>query len=129
MDQEPGSKQEGNLLFCRHFDQLPWNGTWQRKREMDREESFLHGIAFALVEKQEPKVMLTRREILIQLERVGVRGCSLLKRNCRDFENYMAIRYDFKIPHEEDPDFFPRKEERKPGKKKIPALFPERLRK
>jgi hypothetical protein len=73
--------------------------------------------------------MLTRREILIELERVGVRGCSLLKRNCRDFENYMAIHYDFRIPRKEDPDFLPRKEKRKQGKEKIPGLFSERFNK
>jgi hypothetical protein len=73
--------------------------------------------------------MLTRREILIELERVGLRGCSLLKRNCRDFEKYMSIHYDFKIPRKEDPDFFPRKEKKKPREKEDSQFFPRRLSK
>jgi len=34
----------------------------------------------------EEKMRLTRREILEQLERLGVRGISSLKRACREFE-------------------------------------------
>jgi len=41
--------------------------------------------------------MMTRREVLEQLKRVGVKDLSLLKRSCRDFENYMAVNYDYEI--------------------------------
>jgi len=40
---------------------------------------------------------MTRREVLEQLKRVGVKDLSLLKRSCRDFENYMAVNYDYEI--------------------------------
>ena len=46
--------------------------------------------------------MLTRREILNQLKRVGVKELSRLKRNCRDFENYMAVNYDYEIDRKEN---------------------------
>jgi hypothetical protein len=42
-------------------------------------------------------VMLTRREILMQLRTAGVSEWSLLKSHCRDFENYMALRYGLTI--------------------------------
>jgi hypothetical protein len=42
-------------------------------------------------------VMLTRREILTQLKTAGVSEWFLLKRHCRDFENYMALRYGLTI--------------------------------
>lgn len=41
--------------------------------------------------------MMTRRDVLDQLKRVGIRDLSLLKRSCRDFENYMAVHYDYEI--------------------------------
>jgi len=34
--------------------------------------------------------MLTRREVLLQLKRVGVRETSQMKTHLRDFEKYMA---------------------------------------
>jgi hypothetical protein len=38
---------------------------------------------------------LTRREILEQLERLGVRGLSEIKRACREFEAYwIGIQYN-----------------------------------
>ena len=46
--------------------------------------------------------MLTRREILMQLKTAGVREWSLLKHHCRDFENYMALRYGLKIAGREE---------------------------
>ena len=46
--------------------------------------------------------MLTRREILMQLKTAGVREWSLLKHHCRDFENYMALRYGLKIGGREE---------------------------
>jgi hypothetical protein len=46
--------------------------------------------------------MLTRREILMQLKTAGVREWSLLKHYCRDFENYMALRYGLKIAGKEE---------------------------
>ena len=41
--------------------------------------------------------MMTRRDVLDQLKRVGIKDLSLLKRSCRDFENYMAVNYDYEI--------------------------------
>jgi hypothetical protein len=41
--------------------------------------------------------MMTRRDVLDQLKRVGIHELALLKRDCREFENYMAIYYDYKI--------------------------------
>jgi hypothetical protein len=37
--------------------------------------------------------MLTRREVLIQLKRMGAEKPSSLKAYLRDFENYMAVNY------------------------------------
>ncbi len=33
----------------------------------------------------------------MQLRRVGVRKLSQLKRNCREFEQYMVVDYDYEI--------------------------------
>jgi len=41
--------------------------------------------------------MLTRREILAQLKRVGLGKLSELKQNCREFEQYMSVNYDYDI--------------------------------
>jgi hypothetical protein len=41
--------------------------------------------------------MLTRRDILNELNRMGVRKPSLLKNYLRDFERYVGTYYDFKI--------------------------------
>jgi hypothetical protein len=41
--------------------------------------------------------MMTRRDVLNQLKRVGIHELSLLKRDCREFETYMALYYDYKI--------------------------------
>jgi hypothetical protein len=41
--------------------------------------------------------MLTRRDILNELKRMGVRKPSLLKSYLRDFERYIGIHYDFRI--------------------------------
>ncbi len=43
--------------------------------------------------KGEENSMLTRREVLIELKRVGIKEFSLLKRECRDFEKYVALNY------------------------------------
>ena len=40
---------------------------------------------------------LTRREVLMQLRRVGVKMLSQLKRDCREFEQYMVVNYDYEI--------------------------------
>ena len=40
---------------------------------------------------------MTRRDVLEQLKRVGILELSLLKRDCREFENYMAVYYGYKI--------------------------------
>jgi hypothetical protein len=47
--------------------------------------------------------MLTRREVVVQLWRVGVRKLSQLKSNCREFEQYMAVNYDYEIVKKERP--------------------------
>jgi hypothetical protein len=47
--------------------------------------------------------MMTRRDVLDQLKRVGIKDLSLLKRSCRDFENYMAVNYDYEIVRKEKP--------------------------
>jgi hypothetical protein len=49
------------------------------------------------------RAMMTRRDVLDQLKRVGIKDLSLLKRSCRDFENYMAVNYDYKILKKEKP--------------------------
>ena len=41
--------------------------------------------------------MLTRREVLMQLRRVGVRKLSQLKSDSREFEQYMAVNYAHEI--------------------------------
>jgi len=51
--------------------------------------------------------MMTRRDVLDQLKRVGIKDLSLLKRSCRDFENYMAVNYDYEILKKERPIQFP----------------------
>jgi len=47
--------------------------------------------------------MMTRRDVLDQLKRVGIKDLCLLKRSCRDFENYMAVNYDYEILKKERP--------------------------
>ena len=47
---------------------------------------------------------LTRRDVLMQLRRLGVTKLSELKVNCRDFEQYMAVNYDYEIIKRERPD-------------------------
>jgi len=41
--------------------------------------------------------MLTRRDILMELKRMGVRKPSLLKSYLRDFERYIGNHYSFEI--------------------------------
>ena len=41
--------------------------------------------------------MLTRREVLMQLRKMEGRSLSQLKRDCREFEEYMAVNYDYEI--------------------------------
>jgi hypothetical protein len=41
--------------------------------------------------------MLTRREVLTELNRMGVRKLSLLKTYSRDFEKYIGTYYDFQV--------------------------------
>jgi hypothetical protein len=38
----------------------------------------------------------------MQLRTAGIREWSLLKHHCRDFENYMAVRYGLKIVKREE---------------------------
>ena len=40
---------------------------------------------------------MTRREVLMELKRIGVTEPHLLKRYCRDFENYINASYSYKI--------------------------------
>ncbi len=44
--------------------------------------------------------MLTRREVLAQLKRIGVKDPSLRKIYLQDFEKYMEINYGLKIGQE-----------------------------
>jgi hypothetical protein len=41
--------------------------------------------------------MLTRREILLELKRIGVMKPSLLKSYVRDFEKYIGNYYGFRV--------------------------------
>jgi hypothetical protein len=41
--------------------------------------------------------MLTRREVLIQLKRMGAEKPSSLRNYLRDFEKYMVINYGLKV--------------------------------
>ena len=41
--------------------------------------------------------MLTRREVLNELRRIGIKEPSLLKAYLEDFEHYMEISYGLKI--------------------------------
>ncbi len=38
-------------------------------------------------------VMLTRREIMVELQEMGILEMRLLKFHCRKFEKYMAVHY------------------------------------
>ena len=42
-------------------------------------------------------IMLSRREVLVQLRRLGVKDISLLKAYLRDFERYMKKNYGLEI--------------------------------
>jgi len=44
--------------------------------------------------------MLTRREVLAQLKRIGVKDPSLRKIYLQDFEKYMEMNYGLKIGQE-----------------------------
>ena len=46
--------------------------------------------------------MLTRREVLAELGRVGVGKLSELKRDCREFEQYMLVNYDYGMTKKEE---------------------------
>jgi hypothetical protein len=48
--------------------------------------------------------MLTRRDVLNHLKRVGVKEFSQLKRDCREFEQYMAVYYDYIIVKKHRPN-------------------------
>ena len=41
--------------------------------------------------------MLTRRDVLNQLQRMGVKELSLLRNYFRDYEKYMQIEYNLRI--------------------------------
>ncbi len=41
--------------------------------------------------------ILTRREVLEVLEKIGERKFSELKFHCRDFEQYMLVNYDYRV--------------------------------
>ncbi len=41
--------------------------------------------------------MLTRWEVLMQLRKMEGRSLSQIKRDCREFEEYMAANYDYVI--------------------------------
>ena len=44
---------------------------------------------------------MTRREVLIELIRIGVTEPYILKRNCRDFERYIKATYGYEISRKE----------------------------
>jgi len=44
---------------------------------------------------------VTRREVLIELTRIGVKEPYILKRNCRDFEHHMKATYGYEISKKE----------------------------
>jgi len=46
--------------------------------------------------------MLTQREVIAQLKRIGVKEPSLREIYLRDFEKYMEINYGLKIEKEEN---------------------------
>jgi hypothetical protein len=52
--------------------------------------------------------MLTRRDVLKQLKMSGVRSLSVFKLDCRQYENYMAAVYDYRIVKSPGamPDFY-----------------------
>lgn len=41
--------------------------------------------------------MLTHWEVLMQLRKMEGRSLSQIKRDCREFEEYMAVNYDYEI--------------------------------
>ena len=47
------------------------------------------------------KEMLTRREVLMQLRRLGVRELSQLKRDCRECEQYLVVNFNYEIVKKE----------------------------
>jgi hypothetical protein len=46
-------------------------------------------------------LMLTRREVIAQLKRIGIKDPSLRKFHLQDFEKYMERNYEMKIGQEE----------------------------
>jgi hypothetical protein len=61
--------------------------------------------------------MLTRRDVLDHLKRVGIRRLSEIKGNCREFEQYMAVYYDYEIEKKRPRPPSPRKQPTSLGKK------------
>ncbi len=59
--------------------------------------------------------MLTRREVLNELRRIGIKEPSLLKEYLEDFEHYMEVSYGVKVTAG-------RADSEKTGFKKISAL-------
>jgi hypothetical protein len=45
--------------------------------------------------------MLTEREVLAELERMGIKEPSLVRNSLREFEEYMEINYGVKVIKEE----------------------------
>ena len=50
-----------------------------------------------MILNSEENSMLTRREILVQLRRVGIDRISMLKHDCREYEDYLAFHYDYEV--------------------------------
>ena len=48
-----------------------------------------------MILNSEENSMLTRREIRVQLRRVGIDRLSMLKHDCREYEDYLAFHYDY----------------------------------
>ena len=50
-----------------------------------------------MILNSEENSMLTRREILVQLRRVGIDRLSMLKHDCREYKDYLAFNYDYAV--------------------------------
>jgi len=45
--------------------------------------------------------MVTHREVLMQVRRVGIKKVSRIKENCGEFEQSMAVKYDDEVAEKE----------------------------
>ena len=86
-----------------HFSRLRVSeGISKSQSSQPLTELFIYGLNFAkFLHNPHPYnhsyIMLTRRDVLIELKRMGVKKPFLLKRYLRDFERYIGNYYDFQI--------------------------------